>query len=290
MGIAVIKMGVTINFTFEKKHLYFLVLMFGIAVGILVVNAYNTPPTWTTPPSQVGHSVDEMDWSQPIMREVQIGSSAMAHSLNVVGNLNASGNLGVNGWNPNGGYPNGWALSWGVHANDIFAEGSVGAGKDISGNPKVSMNRNGDGYFSRNLNVGGIVTVFNTVNVVGNVEVSGYTRTKGLLYTGQTTSTRMIWGRVWHDGNINLGGSGQWNSYKASLGRYILNFTPCFAATPVFTGNAHSPRWQGIPNEGIIRTVQTNNISTCYADIFTGDGNGARDVPFQFTIIGPNLP
>jgi|SRR3989344_2810666 len=63
---------VTINI--EKRHLYIFSVVIGILIGVFAVNAFNSPPTWTTPPSNFGHSVDEVDWSQPILANVEIRS------------------------------------------------------------------------------------------------------------------------------------------------------------------------------------------------------------------------
>lgn len=55
---------VTINI--EKRHLFVFSAVIGILIGVLVVAAFNDPPTWTTPAKTFGHSIDEVDWSNPI--------------------------------------------------------------------------------------------------------------------------------------------------------------------------------------------------------------------------------
>ncbi len=60
-----------LKFNFQKKHLFFLILFIGIIIGVIVVNAYNPSGTGGTPLA-MGHSVDEMDWSKPIVSGVAI--------------------------------------------------------------------------------------------------------------------------------------------------------------------------------------------------------------------------
>ncbi len=61
----------------EKKHFYFLSLVMGIVIGILLVNAYNpgAGPGSPLAASIRGHSVDEIDWSQTIPENVLIADN-----------------------------------------------------------------------------------------------------------------------------------------------------------------------------------------------------------------------
>ena len=49
----------------EKRYAYLILGFLILGVGIIVVNAYNSAGTGGTP-SVMGHSVDEIDWSQTI--------------------------------------------------------------------------------------------------------------------------------------------------------------------------------------------------------------------------------
>jgi len=91
---------VQINIEIKKKHLYFLVALITILSGLTVAIAYNVAGTGGNP-SVMGHSVDEIDWSQPI-----------------------PDTIGTAGWSPDCPNPT-WGC--GVHTWDVWAEGSVRA-------------------------------------------------------------------------------------------------------------------------------------------------------------------
>jgi len=55
----------------EKRHLYFSSLVMGVVIGLLMVNAYN-PSGSGGNPAVFGHSIDEIDWSKPILGDINI--------------------------------------------------------------------------------------------------------------------------------------------------------------------------------------------------------------------------
>ena len=61
----------------EKRYAYLIIGLLILGVGIIVVNAYNSAGTGGTP-SVMGHSVDEIDWSQTI-------ESLKVNSINLSG-------------------------------------------------------------------------------------------------------------------------------------------------------------------------------------------------------------
>ena len=65
------KENMQIIINIEKRHLYIISLVLGIFLLLLAVNAYNPSGTGGNP-SNFGHSVDEMDWSQPIQSNIII--------------------------------------------------------------------------------------------------------------------------------------------------------------------------------------------------------------------------
>lgn len=77
-------------------------------------------------------------------------STLSLQGANGSGSLAVQGRIGTNGLSPSAGYPSGWA--GGVHAYDVYAEGSVGVG--VNGSIMGSINRFGDGFLSDNLTVG----------------------------------------------------------------------------------------------------------------------------------------
>ena len=77
-------------------------------------------------------------------------STLSLQGANGAGSLAVQGRIGTNGLSPSAGYPGGWA--GGVHAYDVYAEGTVGVG--TGGSINSSINRNGDGFLSDNLTVG----------------------------------------------------------------------------------------------------------------------------------------
>ena len=74
-----------------NSHLLFFIVSISIILALGAAVAYQNPPTYATPPSTMGHSVDEMDWSQPINRDVSMGQKLTVVNLSVVGNLSIGG-------------------------------------------------------------------------------------------------------------------------------------------------------------------------------------------------------
>ncbi len=59
-----------IKINIEKSHLYIFSVIVGILIGVFIVNAFGT-----NSPSNFGHSVGELDWSQRINSDVDIGGA-----------------------------------------------------------------------------------------------------------------------------------------------------------------------------------------------------------------------
>ena len=146
------KMRIEINI--EKRH--FFVLLMGILIfgGFLIVRAYN-PRGIGGFPSKMGHSVDEIDWSQSIQETVTLvkdGTNLGAPTLQLVGNTPTiridnmylgifissyflrliSNNLVI-----------GKATGGSIESNLVFRDGRIGIGKipdDISS--KLSIDGN----------------------------------------------------------------------------------------------------------------------------------------------------
>lgn len=83
---------------FSKKHLYFMIGILVLMTTVLLVKAYNNPPTWTRPPSQFGHSVDEIDWSQPIHANIQLGGGSPTYKMTNVITPTASSDVATKGY------------------------------------------------------------------------------------------------------------------------------------------------------------------------------------------------
>ena len=60
-----------IKINIEKRHLYIFSSIIGILIGILIVNAYNPSVVGGSPPI-FGHSIDEIDWTQPVPNNISI--------------------------------------------------------------------------------------------------------------------------------------------------------------------------------------------------------------------------
>ena len=58
-----------IKINIKKRHLYIFSAIIGVLIGILIVNAYNPSGTGGSP-AIFGHSVDEIDWNNPIVTPV----------------------------------------------------------------------------------------------------------------------------------------------------------------------------------------------------------------------------
>lgn len=191
---------VTVTLTFDKEHLYFLSLVFGVILGVFAVNAFRNDNTGT--PSVLGHSVGEIDWSREIASDVKIRD-----------------------WVAVGGQR---ALT--SNANSIVVGDLIGG--DDAGVPRSLVLRAGDAdriTVSSLGNVGvGILNPVTQLDVAGNIRMQGFAFT-----TGTGTVVREVWGRVRASGSVDDAGSGGW-SVSRSSNRYTITFSPAFSSTPVF--------------------------------------------------------
>lgn len=61
-----------IEVNIEKKHMFLILGTLLLIAGVVLVQGYNDPIIPANNPAIIGHSVDEMDWSQTIPQEISV--------------------------------------------------------------------------------------------------------------------------------------------------------------------------------------------------------------------------
>lgn len=101
------------------------------------------------------------------------------------GNLFLSDRIGIQGYDADSGYPVGWA--GGVHAWDVFAEGSLGAGRTSTGGPMTYFSYDGDGTVGNTLEVkkdallDGITSIGTEIRLPANASTGGSCSPNGAM-------------------------------------------------------------------------------------------------------------
>lgn len=74
-------MKIEVKLNIEKKHFFIILSTILILTAVFAVNAYNSSGTGGVP-SNIGHSVDEIDWSKIIPGNITLGSSTLELGAN----------------------------------------------------------------------------------------------------------------------------------------------------------------------------------------------------------------
>jgi hypothetical protein len=203
----------------------------------------------------VNHGPDQIDWGLPIRDNIRLDGKTM--------NINSPAVSG------------GWA-----RGIDYYVSG--GTGKRIA-----MLGLLGSGSTLYRLYMGFGEAFNSTLGLVilpsGNVGIGTNNPRERLEVNGAILEKgfKEGWGRVNLDGSIKTTGSGGWNSKRLSLGNYEITFSPCFSEIPIFVGTAH------MPHPALQRTVQTYDLTSCNAKIYTAaSGSTAVDVEFSFIVKG----
>lgn len=158
-----------ININIGKKHLFVFCIVIGIVAGMLVAYAYNPVPDFSAAnyhPELMGHSVDEINWGQAIMKNVGIGGGSDGRRL-WVQNADLTGKMAAAFVNNNRrgiaigaldgdtAFGSIQAAAFGTGPIGLLLNpegGNVGIGTD---NPTDTLDVNGDARITMQLDVGG---------------------------------------------------------------------------------------------------------------------------------------
>lgn len=113
---------------------------------------------------------------------VGIGTDKPQAKLEVNGDVKVN-RIGTNGFNPDKGYPTNWG--GGVHTWDVYAEGTIAAGK--GGNVNSYIGNDGSGYFASYLRIGNISPQAK-LDVMGDIKING----KGIIRSNSVKQQKMV--------------------------------------------------------------------------------------------------
>lgn len=115
-----------IEVSIEKKHFFILLGVLLILGGGFIVYAFDASPLdWSHKPSIMGHSLNEIDWSNPILTNVLIGGNLGVGTTTPAARIDSNGIIRSSS--------GGFQFPDGTNQTTAASSGIVGAGEERGG-------------------------------------------------------------------------------------------------------------------------------------------------------------